>query len=76
MKISTTEQYVKLTKALLKKGYTVDTVYEALESAGFSVSLKGETYEGIYASRVLAMMHDPKALKKAKKSKKAKPLEL
>lgn len=57
MKISTTKQYVKLTKALLKKGYTTDTVYEALEDAGFSVSLKGETYEGIYASRVIAMMH-------------------
>lgn len=57
MKISSKEQYETVVDALRKKGYTVDTVYEALESAGFNVQIKGELYEGIYASRVIAMMH-------------------
>lgn len=57
MKISTTAQYETLTAALLEAGYTTDTVYEALESAGFTVDIKGEVYEGIYVSRVIAMMH-------------------
>ena len=57
MKISTTTQYEALVAALQEAGYTVDTVYEALENAGFSVEIQGELYEGIYASRVIAMMH-------------------
>lgn len=68
MKISTKDQYEALTSALLTAGYTVDTVYEALEQAGFSVQIKDDLYEGIYVSRVIAMMHNAKP--------KAKPLTL
>lgn len=68
MKISTKDQYEALTSALLEAGYTVDTVYEALENAGFSVQIKEDLYEGIYVSRVIAMMHNSKA--------KAQPLQL
>jgi hypothetical protein len=57
MKISTTAQYETLTAALLDAGYTTDDVYEALEGSGFSVEVKDDLYEGIYASRVIAMMH-------------------
>lgn len=63
MRITTTEQYRALTDALVQAGYTVDTVYEALKNAGFSVDLKGEVYEGIYVSRVIAMMHNSSPLK-------------
>lgn len=59
MKISTTEQYKLVTAALSEAGYTVDTVYQALKDAGFSVQIKDDVYEGIYASRVLAIMHNP-----------------
>lgn len=65
----TKKQYEKIAKALLKAGYTVDTVYEALEKSGFNVELKGKSYEGVYASRVIAIMHD-----KGKAS--AEPLKL
>jgi hypothetical protein len=58
MKISTTEQYKLVTAALLKAGYTPDTVYEALEAAGFSIELGDNVYEGVYASRIIAMMHN------------------
>ena len=51
------EQYNDIAKALLAKGYTVDTVYPALEAAGFQVTLKRKTYEGIYVSRIIAIMH-------------------
>lgn len=69
MKISTTAQYETLTAALSEAGYTVDTVYEALEESGFSVDLGEEVYEGIYVSRVIAMMHNSA-------KPKAKPLKL
>jgi hypothetical protein len=58
MKISTKAHYDRLTTALLKAGYTTDTVYEALEAAGFSAEIEGDLYEGIYVSRVIAMMHE------------------
>ena len=49
-------QYKEVATKLLSKGYTAETVYEALESANFQVKLEGEVYS-IYASRVIAIMH-------------------
>jgi hypothetical protein len=57
MKISTKAQYELLTSALCNAGYTVDTVYDAVEAGGFSVDLGDVVYEGIYVSRILAIMH-------------------
>lgn len=51
------DDYEVIVNRLMKAGYTVETVYEALESAGFSVEIDGEVYNDIFASRVLAMMH-------------------
>lgn len=69
MKIRTGEEYETLTAALTAAGYTIDTVYEALEKSGFSVDLGEEVYEGIYVSRVIAIMRNsPKPT--------AKPLKL
>ena len=53
----TAKQYAKIAAKLTKKGFTAETVYPALEKAGFKVKLKGETYS-VYASRVIAMMHE------------------
>ena len=49
-------QYEEVTLKLLGKGYTAETVYDALKSANFQVKLEGEVYS-IYASRVIAIMH-------------------
>lgn len=49
-------QYEGVASKLLSKGYTAETVYEALKSANFQVKLEGEVYS-IYASRVIAIMH-------------------
>ena len=49
-------QYEEVTLKLLSRGYTVDTVYDALKKANFHVSWEGEVYS-IYASRVIAIMH-------------------
>ena len=69
MKIRTGEEYETLTAALTAAGYTIDTVYKALEESGFSVDLGEEVYEGIYVSRVIAIMRNsPKPT--------AKPLKL
>jgi len=59
MKISTNAQYKQVVKSLRKKGYTAADVFPVLEEAGFSVQIKKPKalYEGIYASRVIAMMH-------------------
>jgi hypothetical protein len=53
----TKKDYNKIVKALTKAGYKAEDVYPALEQSGFAVSIKGKVYEGIYASRVIAMMH-------------------
>lgn len=52
--------YVKLAKALLAKGFTVETVYEVLEANDFSITLSetGEHFDNIYAARVIACMHE------------------
>ena len=49
-------QYETITTKLLSKGYTAETVYEALEKANFKIKHEGEIYS-IYASRVIAIMH-------------------
>lgn len=49
-------QYESVATKLLSKGYTAETVYDALKSANFQVKLEGEVYS-IYASRVIAIMH-------------------
>ena len=49
-------QYEEVTLKLLSKGYTAETVYDALKSANFQVKLEGEVYS-IYAARVIAIMH-------------------
>ena len=49
-------QYEEVTLKLLSKGYTAETVYEALKSANFQLKLEGEIYS-VYASRIIAIMH-------------------
>lgn len=57
MKI-TDKQYRKIAKLMLKKGYTPETAYPALEAAKFTVKVKDKTFTKIYANRVLAIMHE------------------
>lgn len=77
MKISTKAQYSHLTTALLNAGYTTDTVYEALEAAGFSAEIEDKLYEGIYVSRVKAIMYETlEAEAEAKPKAEVKPLQL
>ena len=52
----TKDQYEAIATKLLAKGYTADTVYEALEASNFKIKHEGEIYS-IYASRVIAIMH-------------------
>lgn len=49
-------QYETIATKLTEKGYTAETVYEALEKANFKIKHEGEIYS-IYASRVIAIMH-------------------
>ena len=49
-------QYETIATKLLAKGYTAETVYEALEKTNFKIKLEGVVYS-IYASRVIAIMH-------------------
>ena len=49
-------QYETIATKLLEKGYTAETVYEALEKANFKIKHEGTVYS-IYASRVIAIMH-------------------
>lgn len=49
-------QYEEVTSKLLKKGYTVNTIYDALKSANFQLKHEGEIYS-VYASRIIAIMH-------------------
>lgn len=52
-------QYETIATKLLEKGYTAETVYEALEKTNFKIKLEGVVYS-IYASRVIAIMHSRK----------------
>lgn len=52
-------QYETVATKLLSKGYTAETVYEALEKANFKIKHEGVVYS-IYASRVIAIMHSLK----------------
>lgn len=49
-------QYEAIAIKLLAKGYTAETVYEALEASNFKIKLEGEVYS-VYASRIIAIMH-------------------
>lgn len=49
-------QYETIATKLLEKGYTAETVYEALEKTNFKIKLEGTVYS-IYASRIIAIMH-------------------
>ena len=49
-------QYEEVASKLLKKGYTVTTIYDALKSANFQLKHEGEIYS-VYASRIIAIMH-------------------
>lgn len=48
-------QYETIATKLLKKGYTAETVYEALEASNFKIKHEGEIYS-VYASRIIAIM--------------------
>ena len=50
-------QYETIATKLLEKGYTAETVYEALEKTNFKIKLEGEIYS-VYASRIIALMHN------------------
>ena len=52
-------QYETIATKLQEKGYTAETVYEALEKANFKIKHEGTVYS-IYASRVIAIMHSLK----------------
>ena len=52
-------QYETIATKLQEKGYTAETVYEALEKTNFKIKLEGVVYS-IYASRVIAIMHSLK----------------
>ena len=52
-------QYETIVTKLLAKGYTAETVYEALEKTNFKIKLEGVVYS-IYASRVIAIMRSRK----------------
>ncbi len=49
-------QYETVAQKLSAKGYTAETVYEALNKANFKIKLEGVEYS-VYASRVIAIMH-------------------
>ena len=49
-------QYETIATKLMSKGYTAETIYEALEKSNFKIKHEGEIYS-IYASRVIAIMH-------------------
>ena len=49
-------QYETIATKLLGKGYTAETVYEALEASNFKIKHEGEIYS-VYASRIIAIMH-------------------
>ena len=50
-------QYETIATKLLEKGYTAETVYEALEKTNFKIKLEGTVYS-VYASRIIALMHN------------------
>lgn len=70
----TTSDYKVIANRLLAKGFSVSTdettakLFNTLKDAGFCVIIDGVEYEGVFASRVIAVMHDM--------SEKSKPLEL
>jgi hypothetical protein len=63
----TTIPYETIAERLIANGITTDSAYEILAQANFSVTVDGQLYTGIFASRVIAIMHQ---------LKECKPLEL
>ena len=64
MKI-TDEIYEEIAQRMLSKGVSPKEAYKLLEKAGFTVKLDGETYTHVYASRVMALMHNSSTNSKA-----------
>lgn len=63
--IRTRAEYKQVAKLMLDAGYNVDTEenkkesYDAIRNAGDAIMMEdGTTYENVYASRVLANMHE------------------
>lgn len=59
----TTAEYEVIAAALTAKGFTPGEdskkpVFPALKKAGFKVKVEGKLYTGIFASRVIALMHE------------------
>lgn len=57
------DDYAIIAAALTAKGYTpeeesVKPVFPALKAAGFKVKIEGKIYTNVFASRVIALMHE------------------
>lgn len=83
MIIQTKAQYVELAKALMSKGFSVDTeeeksrLYQTITAAGDCVKLSQEiTYERIYKVRLIAVMHELSAKAAYDQAQEPSPLDL
>lgn len=57
------DDYATIAAAFTAKGFTPEEgskkpVFPALKKAGFKVKVEGKTYTNVYASRVIALMHE------------------
>ncbi len=68
----TQKDYEKIAKAFIKKDISRDKAYKMLAKGNFSIEVKGKLYTGVYASNVLAIMHEHEDSKSKKGSKVAK----
>lgn len=53
----TKADYELIASRMVEKGFKPDEVFPLLEKAGFSVKIDKKTYRGVYAARVIAVMH-------------------
>ncbi len=53
----TKTDYDVIADRMLEKGFKPEEVFPILEKAGFTVKIDGKMYRGVYASRVIAVMH-------------------
>lgn len=53
----TKTDYDVIADRMLEKGFKPEEVFPLLEKAGFTVKVDGKTYRGVYAARVMAVMH-------------------
>ena len=67
MKRLTDEQYEEIARRYLAKGKNPKQVYEILEKANFVIDLDGDIYKNVYASRVMAIMHNSQTTAKPAK---------